>query len=63
MAGDTAKARVAYQDFFNIWKDADQTFDPERSQGRIREVAIAGRPPAFSFAFAGSQRNQTINTH
>jgi tetratricopeptide (TPR) repeat protein len=24
MAGDTAKARVAYQDFFNIWKDADQ---------------------------------------
>jgi hypothetical protein len=23
MAGDTAKARVAYQDFFNIWKDAD----------------------------------------
>ena len=24
MAGDTAKARVAYQDFFNIWKNADQ---------------------------------------
>jgi eukaryotic-like serine/threonine-protein kinase len=23
MAGDKAKARVAYQDFFNIWKDAD----------------------------------------
>ena len=23
MAGDTAKARVAYQDFFNIWRDAD----------------------------------------
>ena len=23
MAGDTAKARVAYQDFFSIWKDAD----------------------------------------
>jgi hypothetical protein len=24
MSGVTAKARVAYQDFFNIWKDADQ---------------------------------------
>jgi tetratricopeptide (TPR) repeat protein len=23
MAGDTAKAQAAYQDFFNIWKDAD----------------------------------------
>ena len=23
MAGDTAKAKAAYQDFFNIWKDAD----------------------------------------
>jgi eukaryotic-like serine/threonine-protein kinase len=23
MAGDKAKARVAYQDFFNIWKNAD----------------------------------------
>ncbi len=22
-AGDTAKAKAAYQDFFNIWKDAD----------------------------------------
>jgi hypothetical protein len=23
MAGDTAKAKTAYQDFFGIWKDAD----------------------------------------
>jgi len=23
MAGDTAKARAKYQDFFNLWKDAD----------------------------------------
>jgi len=23
MAGDTAKAKSAYQDFFSIWKDAD----------------------------------------
>ena len=23
MAGDTAKARSAYQDFFTLWKDAD----------------------------------------
>jgi hypothetical protein len=23
MAGDTAKAKVAYQDFFTLWKDAD----------------------------------------
>jgi hypothetical protein len=23
IAGETAKAKVAYQDFFNVWKDAD----------------------------------------
>lgn len=23
MAGDTAKAKVAYQDFLTLWKDAD----------------------------------------
>jgi hypothetical protein len=23
MQGDTAKAKVAYQDFFTLWKDAD----------------------------------------
>jgi hypothetical protein len=23
MGGDTAKAKAAYQDFFNLWKDAD----------------------------------------
>jgi eukaryotic-like serine/threonine-protein kinase len=23
MAGDTAKAKSAYQDFFSLWKDAD----------------------------------------
>ena len=23
LAGDTAKARKAYQDFFGLWKDAD----------------------------------------
>jgi tetratricopeptide (TPR) repeat protein len=23
LTGDTAKARTAYQDFFNVWKDAD----------------------------------------
>jgi hypothetical protein len=23
MAGDTAKSRTAYQDFFALWKDAD----------------------------------------
>jgi serine/threonine protein kinase/tetratricopeptide (TPR) repeat protein len=24
LSGDTAKARIAYQDFFTVWKDADQ---------------------------------------
>jgi eukaryotic-like serine/threonine-protein kinase len=23
LTGDTAKAKAAYQDFFNVWKDAD----------------------------------------
>jgi hypothetical protein len=23
LSGNTAKARSAYQDFFNVWKDAD----------------------------------------
>jgi eukaryotic-like serine/threonine-protein kinase len=23
ISGDTAKAKAAYQDFFNVWKDAD----------------------------------------
>jgi len=23
MTGDTAKAKIAYQDFLNLWKDAD----------------------------------------
>ena len=23
LSGDTAKARIAYQDFFGLWKDAD----------------------------------------
>jgi hypothetical protein len=23
LSGDTTKARSAYQDFFNVWKDAD----------------------------------------
>ena len=23
MAGDSVKAKAAYQDFFNLWKDAD----------------------------------------
>jgi len=23
MAGDTSKAKAAYQDFFNLWKEAD----------------------------------------
>jgi hypothetical protein len=26
MQGDTAKPRVAYQDFLTLWKDADLTF-------------------------------------
>ena len=42
MAGDTARAKAAYQKFFNIWKDADA--HPERSQGGVREAAVNFRP-------------------
>jgi outer membrane protein insertion porin family len=37
MAGDTAKAKTAYQHFFDLWKDADSDI-PVRSQAR-REYA------------------------
>jgi DNA-binding SARP family transcriptional activator len=29
MAGDTAKAKTAYQDFLALWKDADPDPDPD----------------------------------
>jgi hypothetical protein len=43
-AGDTAKARTAYQDFLTLWKDADPNIpNPEGSQGGVREAAMSER--------------------
>ncbi len=45
MAGDTAKAKVAYQDFFTLWKNADPDIPIlKEAKGRIREVAVAEKP-------------------
>ena len=44
LAGDTAKARKAFQDFFELWKDADTDIpDTEASQGGIREAELSNR--------------------
>ena len=39
LSGDTVKAKSTYQDFLGLWKDAAPPH-PERSQSRIREVAV-----------------------
>ena len=42
IAGDAAKSRTAYQDFFALWKDADPDIPIlEASQGGVRQAAIA----------------------
>ena len=42
MAGETAKAKAAYQDFLTLWKDADPDIpNPEASQSGVREAPIA----------------------
>src|SRR5205807_7606793 len=40
LQGDTTKARVAYQDFLTLWKDADPDI-PILKQARVREAAIS----------------------
>lgn len=40
MSGDTAKAKAAYQDFFNLWKDAD----PDISILKQAKAEYAGLP-------------------
>jgi hypothetical protein len=42
LEGEPAKIRVAYQDFFALWKDADQPH-PTRCQIRILQTAIISR--------------------
>ena len=41
LAGDTAKAKKAFQDFFELWKDADPGHpDSSASQSGIRQAAV-----------------------
>jgi hypothetical protein len=51
MAGDTTKAKVVYQDFLTLCKDADPDIpilngysDPERSQSGVREAKLVSYP-------------------
>jgi predicted Zn-dependent protease len=51
LSGDTAKARIAYQDFLALWKDADPDIPIlKASQSRVREAQViytwAGRCPS-----------------
>jgi hypothetical protein len=39
MAGDTAKAKTAYQDFLTLWKDADQDI-PVLIEAKAENVAL-----------------------
>ena len=39
MAGDTAKAKTAYQDFLTLWKDADQDI-PILIEAKAEHVAL-----------------------
>ena len=41
MHSDTAKAKIAYQEFLALWKDADpQAADLSASQSRVRQAAV-----------------------
>lgn len=44
LQGDSAKARVAYQDFFDLWKDADSDI-PVLKQARAEFAKLAPNPP------------------
>ena len=49
--GDTAKAKVAYQDFFALWKDADPDIPIlKEAKAEYAKEAILGR---FFFPFEG----------
>ena len=39
MAGDTAKAKTAYQDFLTLWKDADQDI-PVLIEAKAENMAL-----------------------
>ena len=46
MAGDTAKAKAAYQDFFTLWKDAGPT-SPSSNKPRPNTPVCINRAPAL----------------
>ena len=61
LAGDTAKARKAFQDFFELWKDADPDIPIlQQSQSGIRQAAVNGKAAQ---AAAWIARHVTARTH
>ena len=59
MLEQIVRALAAYKDFLTVWNDADPR-DPERSQSRVREGAIARRSPTSLLAVCHTLRNQVI---
>jgi hypothetical protein len=58
MLEQIVRALAAYKDFLTVWNDDHR--DPERSQSRVREGAIARRSPTSSLAACDTLRNQAF---
>jgi eukaryotic-like serine/threonine-protein kinase len=57
LAGDTAKAKAAYQDFLTLWKDADQDV-PVLKQAKAENAKLLASNPAHIAASLSASRHR-----